>query len=327
MFLRLNFAATICRPDYKYREARLVQKLVPFCCSIAMSSLAPRYAFAAAMTWMSYDYILTLGLEIELIWMKKRTPISMLYVLLRYGGMLWAALQVVLVKMSPSIQMCDIVTGIISMTSLVIVLLLEGMMALRVHILLGKSKRILAALVIGFLTSQAITFAVLISTFARGGSIVPPAKIAISGVRYCNKTVPEPQWVYPLCAAVLLIYELMLFLLCLYHAITHIERPLCPSIRRYAGSLASIMVRQSLFYFSAVGFGIIMIAMSQNLTLQSSTAFLVINSTAEFVLFGMIGPWIVLGLRVQYKEGFGKFNISVPHGTTLRFGDNSAEDI
>ncbi|EIW74774.1 hypothetical protein CONPUDRAFT_77615 [Coniophora puteana RWD-64-598 SS2] len=68
----------------------------------------------------------------------------------------------------------DIITDICTATELIIVLLLEGMMALRVHILLGKSKRVLAALVIGFLASQVVTLAVIVSLLAHGGSIIPP---------------------------------------------------------------------------------------------------------------------------------------------------------
>jgi len=199
-------------------------------------------------------------------------------------------------------------------------------MALRVHILLGKSKRVLAALVIGFLASQVVTLAVIVSLLAHGGSIIPPAKIAISGIKSCSKASSDPQWVYPLCCSTLLIYELMLIAFCLHHAIAHLERPLWTSIRSYTGSLTSIIVRQSLFYFTVAFFGILITAMSQTPALQSSAAFLIINSIADFVLLTMIGPWIVLDLRRQYEENIENNNLRVLNLTTLRFGDRSIEE-
>ncbi|EIW75955.1 hypothetical protein CONPUDRAFT_76994 [Coniophora puteana RWD-64-598 SS2] len=65
-----------------------------------------------------------------------------------------------------------------------ILFVLQGMMALRVYVLLEKSKRVLAVLVIGFLAAQAVTFSIVISEMllVRGGSIVTPAKAAIMDV-------------------------------------------------------------------------------------------------------------------------------------------------
>ncbi|EIW75930.1 hypothetical protein CONPUDRAFT_85157 [Coniophora puteana RWD-64-598 SS2] len=213
--------------------------------------------------------VLNLGLEVELIWMRKFTAMSLVYGALRYGSMLWAVSQSIVIYTSPSIVTRNILTDICTIVELVIVLLLQGMMALRVYVLLEKSKRVLTILVVGFLASQAVTFSTIISLLARGGTIMPPAKVAISGIASCHTEPSEPQWVYPLSCSALLVFELLLIILCLYHAFVHLSWPMTTSIGHYAGSIVLLMYQQSLIYFIVALVSILLNAVSQAPALRS----------------------------------------------------------
>ncbi|EIW75638.1 hypothetical protein CONPUDRAFT_93381 [Coniophora puteana RWD-64-598 SS2] len=179
--------------------------------------------------------------------MKKFTAMTLVYGLFRYVGMLWA--------------LRTILTDAYMVIEVIMMLLLQGMMAIRVYVLLGKSKRVRAALFIGFFTTQVINLSVVVSVLARGGSL--KANISVFGVDTCYKPLSESPWVFPLCCSALLVFELTLIVLCLYHAITNLKRPLCTSIMCYAGSIASLIVRQSLIYFILAFVSVLVTAVSQ----------------------------------------------------------------
>ncbi|EIW78007.1 hypothetical protein CONPUDRAFT_157174 [Coniophora puteana RWD-64-598 SS2] len=51
--------------------------------------LIENYSLVAAFAMMSYDYVLNLGLEIDIIWAKKYTQMTLLYAMLRYVGLMY----------------------------------------------------------------------------------------------------------------------------------------------------------------------------------------------------------------------------------------------
>jgi len=221
----------------------------------------------------------------------------------------------------------NILTDICTVVELVIVLLLQGMMALRVYVLLERSKRVLAILMVGFLASQAVTFSTIISLLVRGGTIMPPAKVAISGIASCHKEPSEPQWVYPLSCSALLVFELLLIILCLYHAFARLNWPMATSIGHYAGSIVLLMYQQSLVYFIVALVSILLNAVSQAPTLRSSMVFSIVNAITDFIMLAMIGPRMMLGLRKQYEDDVNGYDLRTFHAATLRFADhNGAED-
>ncbi|EIW75677.1 hypothetical protein CONPUDRAFT_77307 [Coniophora puteana RWD-64-598 SS2] len=218
---------------------------------------------------------------------------SLVYGLLRYVGILWAVSQINGPVSSQrfgnnsSLQQCRcaILTDICMVTGLAIVSLLQGMMALRVYILLEKSKYVLVILVVGFLITQSVTFSIVISEslVARSGSIVTPANEAISGITSCNKTSSEPkQWVWPLCCSALMVFELILIVLYLYSAVLQLKRPLWTSIRRSAGAIGMFIVKQSLIYFIIAFLVLLITAVGQSPTLQSLVSEPTMGSIKEY---------------------------------------------
>ncbi|XP_006460494.1 hypothetical protein AGABI2DRAFT_135682 [Agaricus bisporus var. bisporus H97] len=56
--------------------------------TIALHLIAAKYFQIAAMVMFAYDYMLTLGEEVELIWMRPMSFATMLFFLIRYVSLM-----------------------------------------------------------------------------------------------------------------------------------------------------------------------------------------------------------------------------------------------
>ncbi|EIW75939.1 hypothetical protein CONPUDRAFT_76980 [Coniophora puteana RWD-64-598 SS2] len=251
-------------------------------------------SIVACLTWMSYDYLLSLNLE-----EKKFTPVSLVYGLLRYAGMLWAWSQgspvflwfyfkrMLTYKCELGVGSHSFVVGCI-VAGMIVIFLLQGMMALRVYVLLQKSKRILFVIIPAFLASQGTVLFSVITISERGGSSMP----------------------------------VTLFVLCSRYAIKRLERPLrWASTTHYASSLALFVIKQNLFYFIISFVAVVVTLVGRAPAPQSSAVYKAINSIIDFYLFTMIGPWSVLRLRDRHEEDVNGYALRTIPATTLRFAD------
>ncbi|KAJ8591748.1 hypothetical protein M405DRAFT_94016 [Rhizopogon salebrosus TDB-379] len=58
------------------------------------SNISLSYCTVAASTMMIYDFALTFGREVELIWSQHWTPMTLLYLNARYMGILFSAIMI-----------------------------------------------------------------------------------------------------------------------------------------------------------------------------------------------------------------------------------------
>ncbi|KAG1798444.1 uncharacterized protein HD556DRAFT_1525515 [Suillus plorans] len=112
------------------------------------------YWMIAAGVVVVYDWVLTLGQEIELIWGQRWSFMTVLYLLIRYVGLPYSVIGVLIAM--PSVSLTDTV-GIIAdfalcLTSVVVLLMLGIIMIARLHAMYHQRSRImLISLVIFFL--------------------------------------------------------------------------------------------------------------------------------------------------------------------------------
>ncbi|EIW77521.1 hypothetical protein CONPUDRAFT_75385 [Coniophora puteana RWD-64-598 SS2] len=109
--------------------------------SAANTQLAQTKPFPVACAVMvAYDYVLNVDLE-----RKKFTLVSWIYIMLR-----WLSLAFVLIEIGTPVWVTS------NYLATIITLLLQGIMTLRVYILLGKSRKILSVLLTSFTIAQAV---------------------------------------------------------------------------------------------------------------------------------------------------------------------------
>ncbi|TBU63411.1 hypothetical protein BD310DRAFT_578180 [Dichomitus squalens] len=117
---------------------------------------------AAAVTWMGYDICLTVAEEVELVWRSRWTLSKFLYIGVRYYGFAAALFYfIVNTSMSAPFQLCRGwgYYGAFGATT-PIVLLSEALFLLRIWIAYGKSKKILAFVLVCYIAEIASSLAI-----------------------------------------------------------------------------------------------------------------------------------------------------------------------
>ncbi|KAG2086588.1 uncharacterized protein F5147DRAFT_76054 [Suillus discolor] len=136
---------------------------VPISWLFVNSSIFSIYWMIAAGVVVVYDWVLTLGQEIELIWRQRWSFMTVLYLLIRYLGLPYSVIGV-LVTM-PSVSLTDAV-GIIAdyalvLTSVVVLLMLGIIMIARLHAMYHQRSRIMLISLVIFFLAVNITCVVL----------------------------------------------------------------------------------------------------------------------------------------------------------------------
>jgi len=136
------------------------------------------YSYVAALSFLAYDVILSLGQEIKYIWGAKLSPVTALYFIVRYYGLLnLIAIVGVDTSTNLSVPVCQqyFKWTIPGGPSLFIVIL-DGILLLRVYALYNRSKRvllILLVLVIGDFASALYATITLANDLASGVIAMP----------------------------------------------------------------------------------------------------------------------------------------------------------
>ncbi|KAG1844814.1 hypothetical protein DFJ58DRAFT_515308 [Suillus subalutaceus] len=111
------------------------------------------YFTVAASVGLIYDWALTFGQEVELIWRQRWSLMTFLYLIVRYVGIGWVVMNIL--SSVPTISMTDTVSLVInnalSWTSNVVNVILGVIMIARLHAMYQRSRKVLIFLVVSFL--------------------------------------------------------------------------------------------------------------------------------------------------------------------------------
>jgi len=165
-----------------------------------------------------YNWVLTLAQEFELIWRQRCSLMSVLYVCVRYIGILFSIVYILFYfQISITDAGCNILWFMLAWTSLIINTMLGVIMATRIHAMYQGSKRILIFLIVVLL---ACTIASVVMTVIGNIGVSGVEKI-LSGNRQCfenmsaedtrlnaETTVPTTVWeILALCLAVWIVIK------------------------------------------------------------------------------------------------------------------------
>jgi len=216
---------------------------------------------------------------------------------------------------------------ILEVSETIVVFLLQGMMALRVYLLLigVTRKRIFASvfLATGFVVVQAISIiANMLYVAASAGYMWD---INVLGIEYCNDFfASNPQLgqltlniLLRMSYGALLAFEVILGLALLYYGAKRLEAGSWRQPRRVLGSVASIMLKDNFLYFIANVFLFVILIISQAPTLQKSIVCNNLSVVLQYFLFTTIGPRAIFNLRKEHNTGIGeRYDIEM---TSLQF--------
>ncbi|KAL4263456.1 DUF6533 domain-containing protein [Pleurotus pulmonarius] len=214
-------------------------------------NLIPLRTVLACLTWVLYDYFLTIEDEVRYIWTQKRCFGKFMFFWIRYYTIFLLVFDVAQIHVFalPGVT-SDIVCLAINPTTRIIGAIslwsVEIIMQLRIYALFQSNKKVAAVNGILFLASIAAFLYVLIHNVTRTKALLADAvHLPLPGCPSVHLSTEWAQWV-PATG-----YEGVLFCFAVYKAVTEAAQTFMHEKRV---SLYSILIRDNLLYFFSISF-------------------------------------------------------------------------
>lgn len=269
-------------------------------------SLLFSYLVVASSVVMSYDWALTLGQEIELIWMQRWTHMTILYLSVRYCGILTFVVNIL--ASLPSVSLtdtgCATIFRVQTWANFIVLTMLDVIIIIRLYAMYQQSTKILVFLVVIFL-AVTIVFGVITGIISNDGS-ESAEEFILSGTYQCifsggGGGVPLLNAVTWILTTV---WEVLALCFAVWIVIKHFRELRQTPTGSTIGDCFMVLIRTHAFYFafftavSCFNLG----WLSPNITGSDSVAdafyygaFQIASVVQQFVL----GPRLILSVRAS----------------------------
>ncbi|KAG1801023.1 uncharacterized protein HD556DRAFT_1524791 [Suillus plorans] len=277
------------------------------------------YWMVAAGVVVVYDWVLTLGQEIELIWRQRWSLMTMLYLIIRYIGIPFSV--VYLLENIPSVLL-DAVSTVpyyaLNGTSWALTAMLGVIMIARLHAMYQGSRTMLIFLVIIFLAVN-IACGVIIAIGLKDAVL---EEFILSGTYMCGYIYEtDEQLLYTMVWILKTVWEVLALCLSVWVAVKHFRelRRLGPSTGSTIGDCFRVLIQSHVLYFASfVGVSCLQIAnLSPEIENSNSIGVLILQGALQILLvvqMFVLGPRLILSVReynaklVAYSEAETSMN-------------------
>ncbi|KAG2355207.1 hypothetical protein BDR07DRAFT_558368 [Suillus spraguei] len=260
----------------------------------------------AAGVVVLYDWVLTLGQEIELIWRQRWSLITVLYLVIRYIGIPYSVINF-LVNM-PFISVTNTVSNImfyvVNLTSVIVAAILGVIMITRLHAMYRRSGTMLIFLIVIFL---AVNIACLVIAAIALRYQTTMEELVLDGTYMCNYEYGKNyQLMFLMVWMLITVWEILALCLSVWIAVKHFRdmRRLGPPTGGYC---FGVMMKYHVLYF--VSF----IAVSCFQFINYSPELMNSNFTGTLILYGalqilfgvqrfVLGPRLILSVREYHTK-------------------------
>ncbi|KIK36109.1 hypothetical protein CY34DRAFT_539527 [Suillus luteus UH-Slu-Lm8-n1] len=215
-------------------------------------NIAYSYWIIAASVVVVYDWILTLGQEIELIWRQRWSLMTLLYLIIRYIALPFSVISVL--PNMPMVLLTDAVSNImnyaINGTNVVVAALLGVIMITRLHAMYQRSRTMLIFLVVTFLIVNiacAVIAAIAITYFVA-------EEMILSGIHTCSYGYEgDVQLLTSMIWMLNTVWEVLALCLSIWIAVKHFRdlRRLGPSTGSTIGDCFRVLIQSHVLYFAS----------------------------------------------------------------------------
>ncbi|KAG1764305.1 hypothetical protein EDD22DRAFT_455690 [Suillus occidentalis] len=265
------------------------------------------FAVAAGVV-VAYDWVLTVGQEIELIWRQRWSLMTVLYLCIRYIGIPYSVADVL--ELVPFVSLTDAVSNILyyatNWTNVVMTAMLGVIMIARLHAMYQGSRTMLLFLVIIFL---AVNIACVVLAAITLQYIVAEEAI-LSGVHMCGASYEgDVQLLFSMVWVLNTVWEVLALCLSVWIAVKHFRdlRRLGPSTGSTIGDCFRVLMTSHVLYFASFA------SVSCLELISLSPAFSNSNSMGVEILFGtlevlssvqmfVLGPRLILSVREYHAK-------------------------
>ncbi|OAX44659.1 hypothetical protein K503DRAFT_196076 [Rhizopogon vinicolor AM-OR11-026] len=296
------------------------------------------YFIAASFIMVVYDWILSFGQEVNLIWMRGWSLMTFLYLGVRYIGILIST--TMFVDILPTVSLTDKVTAssfarlsfpmLISNFSGFIIFIAQMwaspvvnamlcvIMITRLNAMYNRSRKIFIFLIIIFL-GLTIGSGVIVAMVS---SHVSAEEFIMSGTHQCiesgyNPLLPAESWMLGT------VWEVLALCLAAWIAVKHFRELRRRPTGWVIGDCLTVLIKSHIFYF--LGFAVVAGlslagALSPVITASPiSSGFLQI---ASFMQLFVLGPRLILSVREYHSELVAPAETGMSHITTLAFQEH-----
>ncbi|OAX36339.1 hypothetical protein K503DRAFT_867650 [Rhizopogon vinicolor AM-OR11-026] len=273
------------------------------------SSRVFSYFVVASSTAVIYDWVLTFGQEIELVWRQRCSLMTVLYLSVRYAGILFSVIMILGNVPSVSVIQTDVVSMVFSLVSewmgVITNAMLEVIIIARLHAMYQQSRQMLIFLVVIFLIVQ-ISCGVI--TVVVDSHTMTWEEFILSGNHICDNAggsqLVSITWILGT------VWEIIALCLAVWIAVKHFRelRRLGSSTGSIVGDCFTVLIKTHAFYFASFVVVSSLELLGQevpainDLNSTASVIYNVILQTFQVVQMFVLGPRLILGVREYHAK-------------------------
>ncbi|KAG2048638.1 hypothetical protein BDR06DRAFT_754405 [Suillus hirtellus] len=264
------------------------------------------YFAVVSFTTVVYDWALTFGQEFELIWRQRRSFMTVLYLCVRYIGVLYS---VITIPIGLPVPMTDVVGSIVYFMWIWMPVVVNAMLGviimIQIYAMYGRSKKMLVFLIVVLLAS---TISSGVMTVVGHAGVSAGEFIAL-GYHLCL-TIDDFSDRLDLSYESLIstaIWEILAFILAVWIVIKHLRELRQSPTGSTIGDCFIILIQSHAFYF--VAFATVACftlgSLSANITFSSSvgsTLYTGVLGVVQALQMFVLGPRLILSIRKYHAE-------------------------
>ncbi|KAG2047253.1 hypothetical protein BDR06DRAFT_1014059 [Suillus hirtellus] len=253
------------------------------------------YFIVAACVSVAYDWALIFGQEVELIWRRHWSLMTVMYLGVRYLGILYSALYI----------MCFLVFVVLDWTGVLVTPMLWVIIIARLYAMYQGSRKILIFLIVTFLAVNIFSgVANVITTMQASGE-----ELILSGTHHCLIAYGEDM---PLLVSItwilVTVWEVLALCLAVRIAVKHFRELRQHSAGRIIEDCFTVLIKTHALYFAsfvAVSCFHLILAFSPTFSASISLDAQIIYGflqNLQVVQMFVLGPRLILGVREYHAK-------------------------
>ncbi|KAG1883299.1 hypothetical protein F4604DRAFT_283665 [Suillus subluteus] len=274
---------------------------------IINANLIGSYFVVAASVGVIYDWGLTFGQEVELIWRQRWSLMTFFYLSVRYVGIGYVVIYMLdnlLVQYNNS-HSCHIMYDVVDWTGDVVNVTLGVIMITRLYAMYQRSKKVLIFLVVIFLAIRISNVVVgAISTMQ-----ISAEELVLSGTYQCmigyagnSVSLISMTWILGT------IWEVLVLCLAVWIAVKHFRELRQHSTRGIVWDCFAVLMKTHVSYFasflamSCFQIGLFSPTLSADIYSLDTQVYLSFAQIFQFVQLFVLGPRLILSVREYHTE-------------------------
>ncbi|KAG2139205.1 uncharacterized protein EDB93DRAFT_705731 [Suillus bovinus] len=261
------------------------------------------YFSVAAFVVMIYDLALTFGKEVELVWMQHWTLMTVLYLSVRYLGILYPVLymlgKIQTISLTNTVSFMMYVVQ--SWTGVLVFSMLWVIIITRLHAMYQRSRKILIFLVVTFLAVNIFDGVVVMTEMMHTSG----EELVLSGTHQCSiGYTGHSNMLIPVAWIVSILWEVLTLCLAIWIAVKHFRELRRHSAAGFMGDCFTVLMKTHVLYFASFVavccFGLVLNSSPTLPTDQNSLKsypFDGLLQILEVVQMFVLGPRLILSVR------------------------------